>query len=318
MIGGQQVTGRWSREASLGVVHQTSSPRRSLAEPHGRQTQARAEADPDASAPRYGFWLSTGLLAGGAAALITFSVGSGYLLGQIAGAVLALAGLHGLWRGGLRKLLMLPVSCGLVFVLAFYPGFPDPVIVLALGRASPAWNVVACVVVVLSALMIAGRTARVIRSRVTTGRRTFLTLDHLFGAALGIGQGLVVMLGLCWATVLIEPQARAVLHHRNLHEGSACQRLAAGIVQLTREINETPIESIVHEANLLERVPSIRDALYDLADGQRLTLESMDAEVSAEAGEVARESGAGRPDESRPEFSLSGMPSDARSTGGRS
>ncbi len=92
-------------------------------------------------------------------------------------------------------------------------------------------------------------------------------------------QGLFIIMALCWTMVLIEPQARVVLHHPNTQGESTGQRIAAGIVRLTREINQTPFESMVHEANLMERVPFIRNALCDLAEGQRLALDSMKIEL---------------------------------------
>jgi len=241
----------------------------------GRRLGQRPDAGSAESGDRHRHWLEAGLILGGAASLTTLGAVNGFLLGEIAGPILAATGLHGLWRGGLCKLLMLPVWCSLVFLVALRPGLPDLFVGPAAGSAGLAGNAILCLVLLLGALIIAGRAARAIRRRVMVERRPgVLALDRLLGAAFGTAQGLCILLALCWAMVLIEPQARAVLHHPNMPEQSAGRRIAAGIVRLTQEINQTPLESMAHEANLLERVPFIRNALCDLAEGQRLALDS--------------------------------------------
>src|SRR5690554_5177075 len=59
--------------------------------------------------------LGLGLIAGASAAGLYFSTQSNYLLGQVAAVVIGGFGLHGLWRGGFRKMIMLPLTVGMLY-----------------------------------------------------------------------------------------------------------------------------------------------------------------------------------------------------------
>ncbi len=271
MVGTQQVTTGGGRGSLFGAPrrgqpsHPYPAPR---VERH--RPEQRAEA-----VLRHRQWLVTGLLLGGAASVTALGAANEFLLAEIAGPILAVTAVHGLWRGGLFKLLMLSVWGSLALLVATWPGLLDLLIDPAADGGALAWNAVICLGVLLLAMIIVGRAVRGLRRRLMAGRGPgVLTLDHLFGAAFGTAQAGFILLVLCWAVVLIEPQARAALHHPNMPAESPRHQVAAAVVRLTGEINNTPLESVAHESNLLERVPFALNALCDLAEGQRLALES--------------------------------------------
>jgi len=276
MMGTRQDTSGGGRGGHLGApcrrpaVHPYPPPPSEWHRP-----KLRADVAPAGAHDRNRHWPAVGLILAVATLLTFVSAANGFMLGWIAGPTLAATGLDGQWRGGACKLLMLPAWFGLALLATLRTGLPDLFIDAGAGSPNLASSAIVCLGVLMVALIVAGRTAqRLGRRMVVAQRPSVAAFDRWLGAAIGMGQGLLIMLTLCWAIVLIEPQARAVLHHPNMPEESAGWRVASGIVRLTREINQTPLESIVHEANLLERAPFIRNALCDLADGQRLALDS--------------------------------------------
>ncbi len=153
-------------------------------------------------------WLLVGLVAGSCAAMFFVSIRSGYLLGQIAALVCLLSGLHGVWRGALRKMVMLPVTVGIAYLVTSQVDFADPAIRLIGGKSSLIGNVIACVLAVVLTVAIVGSIVRAVRDRLTRSRPFLLTIDRLLGAGFGLAEAAIVMLCICWSVVLVEPQAR--------------------------------------------------------------------------------------------------------------
>lgn len=229
------------------------------------------EAQPGFGVP----WLGTGLFVGATAAGFALSAQQGWLLGQIAALALGLSTLHGLWRGGLRKLIMLPVSVGLLAFIVSHPGFADPFVNSVLGQPSVIGSALTVGLVGLLAWVIAGRLAKWVRDRCVRRRPMLLAADRFLGLSIGLAEGALTLLALCWATVLLEPQARVVRDHPNVSLDSIEHRVAAGVVQIAEEINASPLEAIANESNPLEEIPAVRDALYNLGDRTELRFEAM-------------------------------------------
>ena len=245
-----------------------------------------------------GPWLGVGLLAGAATALFALSVRNDYLLGQVSAVLLGLGGLHGLWRGALHKMLMLPVSIGIVYLLARQVAFADPVIRLMAGKSSVIGNGIACGLAIVLTLMVVGKIVRMLLDRIARKHQLLLTADRVFGTILGLAEGAFVVLCLCWTAVLLEPQARAMqaaaTKVRALVPVSSFQKnLSAGLVQLVDEIDAGPLRSVARDSNLLERIPSVQDLITNFGNGpdnpdwqQRMTefLRQTDSDESANAG----------------------------------
>jgi len=220
------------------------------------------EVEPSPRRP--GPWLLVGLVAGGCAAMFFLSVRNGYLLGQIAAPVCLFSGLHGIWRGALRKMVMLPLMVGMTYLVTSQVDFADPVIRLMAGRSSIIGNTIACGLAVILTVVVVGGIVRVVRDRLTRSRPLLLTADRLLGAGFGLAEAAIVMLSVCWSVVLVEPQAKATQALRPTDTESFQHALASGILQLTDEIDQGPFRSIVRDHNLLEDIPAVRDALSNL------------------------------------------------------
>lgn len=233
-------------------------------------------------------WLGLGLLIGGGATGLALSIRHDLLLGQIAAPLLGLAGLHGLWRGGLRKAVMLPITVGILYLVSIQPDFADPVIRAMTGKSSTIGNWIACGVAVALTLIIARSIVGAVQHRMVTGRPVVRAANNMFGTGIGLAEGAFAMLCLCWATVLVEPQARTVRDHPNAPPDSIHRQLAGGLVRLAGEIDQSPLEPIIRDANLLEYFPALRDAVQELSLDERMGLGAVDPQLRNRAIEWLR------------------------------
>jgi len=232
-------------------------------------------------------WLAIGLLIGAIAAGFGLSVQYDSLLGQIAVATLGAGSLHGLWRGGLRKLVMLPASLGMLVLLASHPGFADPLIKMVAGKSSELGNGLACVAAFVLAMLAAGTVVRVIRNRIIMKRPFLRATDRLFGTTLGAAEGALILLTICWTAVLVEPHTRSILEEPSIEAGSVQHKFAAGLVRLTEEIDGSPLRPIVRDANPIEEIPALRDAIENLKASGPNAIDSKVRKAAMEALKTA-------------------------------
>lgn len=230
-------------------------------------------------------WLSMALLIGATGALFALSTQRGILLGQIAAPVLGLTGLHGLLRGGFRKIIMLPISIGMFLLVASNPGFASPLVQAVAGQTSPLGNGIASVLALIISLTFAGMIVKSMRNKFIVRRPFLLAVDRFFGTGIGLAEGGLVVLMLCWSTVLLESRAQMVLDHPSTQEGSVQHQFASGLLRLSNEIDESPLEPIARDANLLEEIPSVRDALNNPDTNGIISLDMLDSETRAKAME---------------------------------
>ncbi|HWL92406.1 MAG TPA: CvpA family protein [Phycisphaerae bacterium] len=208
--------------------------------------------------------LTFGLLAGGAATGFYFSEQADYLLGQIASVVIGALGLHGLWRGAFRKLVMLPLTIVMVVLLAAKPDFADAAVQMIAGKSSPLGNLLACGLVMVVTFLVAGAFVRMARNRVIL-KRSFLTwADRTFGMGLGLAEGALTMLVLCWMSVLVEPQMLSLRMNENTAPGSIRHSVSTTLLEIARESDAGPLKSIVRDSNMLRDIPSVRAAIVQL------------------------------------------------------
>lgn len=246
------------------TVEGSRPPTPDFRRPNHREDRCGEDFDFDkAPAPRKP-WLAIGLLIGAIASGFGLSVQYDSLLGQIATAILGAGALHGLWRGGLRKLVMIPASLGMFVLLASYPSFAEPLVKMVAGKSTDLGNGLACVVAFLAAMLAAGAIVRVIRNRIIMKRPILRATDRLFGTTLGTAEGGLILLAICWTAVLVEPQARTILKQPATEAGSVQHQFAAGLVRLAEELDDSPLKPIVRDANPLEEIPAIRDAIDNM------------------------------------------------------
>lgn len=214
--------------------------------------------DRDTKTPRAP-WLTTGLLLGVTAALFGASIKYDYLLGQIVVPILGLTTLHGLFRGGFRKIIMLPATVLVVGFLATNPTVADPIVQKINGGPSVVGNWVACAVIAMVSLGLIAWPVKKIRNNVIMKRPVLRGTDRFFGTGIGFAEGAFTSLLVMWGTMLLEPQAQKIVDHPN---AKACQQqFASGVIRLAAEIDASPLAPIIRDANLLEEIPAIKQQM---------------------------------------------------------
>lgn len=232
-------------------------------------------------------WLAMLLLLGGAAAGTVWSARQDFMLGQLASPVFGLFGLHGLWRGGFRKIVMLPVSVGTIVLLAAQPDFADGLVQRMGWTPSGMTQLATCALTAAVVFAVASRLVGFVRNRFIMKRPLVRATDRFVGTGVGLVEGLACVLLVCWSAVALEPQASRVLFSPSVPVDSPQYRFAEKVVEFTGEVDGTPLRPIVRDANPLREVPAIRKILDGAADG-RLDLSGLDPEVQAQVTELLR------------------------------
>ncbi len=271
------------------VVKGSPPPTPGFRQPNHREGGCGEDFEFDKTAAPRRPWLAIGLLIGAIAAGFGLSVQHDSMLGQIAVAILGAGSLHGLWRGGLRKIVMLPASVGMLVLLATYPNFADPVVKMVAGESSGLGNGLACVAAFVLAMVAAGTVVRVVRDRIVMTRPILRAPDGFFGTTIGAAGGGLILLAICWTAVIAEPHARTILKQPSVQAGTFEHQFAAGLVRLAEEIDGSPLQPIIRDANPLEEIPAIRDAIENMgAGGQSFDLNAIDPKLRKAAMEILK------------------------------
>lgn len=242
------------------------------------------------------------MVMGGAATGFYFSDRADFLLGEVAAVLLGAFGLHGLWRGGFRKLVMLPVTIAVLVLVSAKPDFADPLIRAVHGDSSLAGNMAACALAIVGSLLAAGWFVRTVRQRVIMRRPMLLGADRFVGASVGLAEGGLLLLVICWAAVLAEKPMSQAKGHASSEPVSARYALVNGVLRLIGEIDASPLKDLVRNHNYLESVPSVQAAIQQMeqasansdgwngsADGLAELLQNVDPATLGEFGEVAKQ-----------------------------
>lgn len=208
--------------------------------------------------------LGFGLIVGAAVTGFVLSRQTDFLLGQVASSIVGAFGLHGLWRGGLRKVVMLPLTVGLLIFFSARPDFADPLVQMITGKSSVLGNMFACGITMVAAYLIVGALLRLVRNRVIQRRASLTAADRFIGTTVGIAEGAALTLVLCWMSVLVEPQMRSLRDHSSTVEGSKRHMAASSMLRIVSEIDNGPLRTIVREHNVLADVPAVRSAIIQL------------------------------------------------------
>ncbi len=220
-------------------------------------------------------WKTTLFILVLAGVLFSHSWHRGYLLGELAVPILALGTLHGLWRGGFRKIVFLAATIGLLYIAA--------VALPAAGQSSSAgasssgsgWGyVIFCAMAIILLLFIALVT-RQIRRRIIVRRPFLRTIDRLLGMAVGFVEAALIPLAFCWTAVEARPHLTMLRDHSAAEVGESRQWFAATLVQLADESRTSVVGRLVDATNPIDQVPVLRKVFNDLNDYGQIRLDDM-------------------------------------------
>lgn len=226
--------------------------------------------------------------------LFVYSAHEEVILGQIAVPLLAIGGLHGLLRGGFRKIVTLTVMIGVCYAISQYPDFADPIVRLVRGSSSPIANGALAVVSVILALVLTGLCVSSFHRRHIARRPVALAADRVTGAVIGLAEGGLVVLCLCWMAVMVRPHVERVLDHPNTMPDSFQHQVAQTLVGLAEESQGGAFGRFVAATNLLEKSPAWRATVEELNATGTLRLEGLDPETTERLNAVIPQLTGGR------------------------
>lgn len=240
---------------------------------------------PDARRP----YMSAALLFMAGVATLLYSMRQGVLIGQIAAPILTLGAIHGLWRGGFRKIMLLGVTVGLLYLVFSYPAFAEPLVRKFAGDSSGLVSGLITVAAAVVAYLISMSFISRFRRRHIANRVGRLRLDRVLGAGIGFVEGALIVLAVCWTVVMVRPQAALVLDRREVAVDSFQHRAAEIIVRLAGECRTPPLARLVNATNLIEKTPALRDTLSQYNSTGSIDLSNLDPETASRLNDLTRQ-----------------------------
>lgn len=211
--------------------------------------------------------------------LFYFSADRGFLLGQIAAAVAVPLALHGLWRGAFRKTFMLAVFLGLFWfagplsegveqALAALNVNPGPLTKLAFFGSSG--------LVILTAHFF----SKAIRTRYIARRRSTLLLDQLGGVSVGLAEGALVVLTLCWMSTSLEEFGGTLAENGKAEKSAFRAAFGNTILRMARETRSSSVAEFVNDTNPVRKTPELASMVDSLNQTGSLDLGNLNLEGS--------------------------------------
>ncbi|MFQ5423983.1 MAG: CvpA family protein [Phycisphaerae bacterium] len=224
--------------------------------------------------------LAFGLVCGAALGGLALSAEDDFLLGQGAAVVIGLAVLHGLWRGGLRKLVLFPVTVTAAYIGARHAGDAEPVVRILLGRSSLIGNYVAMAAAIAATLWAVRALVERFRRRYILPRSGRVALDRWAGGVIGLLQGSLVVLAFCWLISAVNPNIRTLAGTPPAPTGATGSQLVRIARQLTDEATRGVVGRMAAATNPLKYFPDVRSALGAMGQTGRIRLDDLDLDVS--------------------------------------
>jgi uncharacterized membrane protein required for colicin V production len=211
------------------------------------------------------------------AGVLLFAVShrSDFHLGEIAAPLLTLGALHGLWRGGFRKIVMIAATIGALYMVAVSSERAGAAIRAVTGAASEAWGYLATIAAAVAALLIVGVLVKSIRKRVILRHGVLRLADRLLGVAVGLVEAALVVLAICWTVVAIRPHTSLIRDHQATQVGSLRHRVAEEMVRLADEADAGALGRAVSATNPIDQIPALRRIIDDLNATGELRLENL-------------------------------------------
>jgi hypothetical protein len=233
--------------------------------------------------------MGTILLLMAGVALLLYSIREEHLLGQVAAPILTLGAVHGLWRGGFRKILMLLVTVGVLYFVCAYPTFADPLVQRVVGASSGVVSGLITVGVAIIMYLVANRAVARFRGRHIANRTGRLRLDRLVGTTIGFAEGAIVVLSICWTAVMVRPNALAARDRVDSSVDPSQRQTAAAVVKLADEAEAEPFGQIVNATNLIERMPALHDTIDQFNRTGTIELSHLNPEATRKLDDLTKQ-----------------------------
>lgn len=237
--------------------------------PAPRPAQSRsANVGSGPSAPIF----AASFIFGGAMAMFVVFGEQKHLFGRIGAVTMGALALHGLWRGGFRKVAMLGGAIGLTWAAGILSSILEPLLA-GIGAAANGLLVTTIVMAVASlAYYLLHRSTKRIRKNVIERNRRLLALDRYFGAVVGAAEGLLILLCLAWPLSTLQPASAGPTGPKS----STRDQLRKVVTQLSNESRTGRLGELVASTNPFERVPALKKMIADFKSTGSLQLPQLD------------------------------------------
>ncbi len=227
-----------------------------------------------------------------AAGCFAFFAHRGHLVGEISAVALLPCALHGLWRGGFRKTVMLAATLGLFYLLSIKPDFAAPLVTAVTGSTGGVANAVASGIIAMITWIAVFFIARTINRRVIETRRFLSFTNRFAGALIGGAEGALMVLTVCWCASSLKPFAENLVHADDAVAGSAQTRIGKYMMQIASEADVGLLGQMTRATNPIHQVPALRNAVDQLNTTGHLDFDSVDPATIKEVQDFLRQSGA--------------------------
>ncbi|GMU35614.1 MAG: CvpA family protein [Planctomycetia bacterium] len=235
-------------------------------------------------APVYSSILTIGL--GGA--MLFMSLQRGLLLGQIAAAALTACTLHGLWRGGFRKLVMLAFAVVMVVFGPSIQAFTSNLVTQTTGSPPGMGGFVLTALGATALWCVCHFGTKSFRRRVIMRRGGLLAVDRVGGAALGLAEGVAIVLSLCWFSTSLQPFAKLMTDEKVSPKGSPRAQVGATMLRLAQESRMGAMASVTDGTNPIAKIPALRDAIHELNTTGQIRPEQIDPKMAEQLRELLK------------------------------
>jgi len=260
-----------------------------LRPPMIRSARPSSKAPYTPVAPVYSSIMIIGL--GGAT--LFMSLQRGLLLGQIAAAALAACTLHGLWRGGFRKLVMLAFAVAMVAFGPAIQSFTSNLVARTTGSPAGMGGLVVTFLGATALWCVCHFGTKSFRRRVIMRRGGLLAVDRISGAAIGLAEGAVIVLCLCWFSSSLQPFARLMTDEKVSPKNSPRAQMGATMLRLAQESRLGAMASITDGTNPINKIPALRDAIHELNTTGQVRPEQIDPKMAEQLRELLKNLPAG-------------------------
>jgi uncharacterized membrane protein required for colicin V production len=230
------------------------------------------------------------------AGLFAYSAHCGYLIGEIAVVVMFPCALHGVWRGGFRKTMMLGAITGLFYLFSVKPDFAAPVLSSLGAPTSGISNFAAGAVTALLAILTAYFGSRGLQRRLIAPSRISTAIDRFAGTLIGVAEGALVALCLCWMASSLRPYATNLVHGNQVIAGSPQDRIGKYMLQIAEEADEGLLGRVTKATNPIDQVPALREAITQLNTTGRLDIESLSPATISQIQSILQQCGVSNSD----------------------
>ncbi|MBI5763094.1 MAG: CvpA family protein [Planctomycetes bacterium] len=256
----------------------------------------RSEVAVQAATPQSSAFTGAALIIGLGALLFYLSNDRSFLLGQFVAVVCTPLALYGLVKGGVRKAMMLAAMFAAFYGLATLPDILETILTPMLGATAPLPALVGTAIAGFVLVIVAGVWSKRIKARLhkSSGGIFF---DRSFGAMVGMAEGLLVVLTVCWVSTMLKPQAVRLRDQGNAPIDSFRHQFAGNLIRVSDEASVGPIGDFVRSTNPIEQSPALKSMIQSLNETGKFSLEGIDPKLVESVQKMLQGNGAnGAPD----------------------